>query len=90
MLHRNVGMNGYVIALTDGIGGFPNSDIAAQLACEAAVEYIVTNYKGFSFWSKDVWPKRPSQWEEFTFEKKTALQLYSYNKVVTLMCFPYK
>ena len=49
MLHRNVGMNGYVIALTDGIGGFPNSDIAAQLACEAAVEYIVTNYKGFSF-----------------------------------------
>jgi len=25
-----------------------------------------------------------------TFEKKAALQLYFYNKAVTLMCFPYE
>ena len=49
MLHQNAGINGDVIALTDGMGGLSYGDIAARLACEAAVEYIVNNYKGFSF-----------------------------------------
>ena len=47
LLYRNMGINGYVIALADGMGGLSYGDIAARLACEAAVEYIVNNYKGF-------------------------------------------
>lgn len=45
-LYRNMGINGYVIALADGMRGLSYGDIAARLACEAAVEYVVNNYKG--------------------------------------------
>lgn len=44
-LHRNAGINDYVIALADGMGGLSNGDIATYLACEDAIEYIVNNYK---------------------------------------------
>jgi len=46
LLYRNMGINGFVIALADGMGGLSYGDVAAYLACEAAVEYIVNNYKG--------------------------------------------
>ena len=47
LLYRNMGINGYVIALADGMGGLSYGDVAARLACETAVEYVVNNYKGF-------------------------------------------
>lgn len=47
LLYRKMGINGYVIALTDGMGGLSYGDVAARLACEATVEYIVNNYKRF-------------------------------------------
>ncbi len=46
-VYRNMGINGYVIVLADGMGGLPHGDVAARIACKAAVEYIINNYKEF-------------------------------------------
>ncbi len=47
LLCSNMGINGYVIVLADGMGGLPHGDVAAQIAGKAAVEYIINNYKDF-------------------------------------------